>query len=374
MKKDTVYKTKCSSDTLFVAKARALQNEYRKAHYEHDDSWACGPGPYPTSKTYYGNMLLNGEKTGNNFLCTDTFEYAKRRIAHKRKNETISAYRLFCNMLSSQPMAFNLFHPMMLMLLEESTKVILGKAFRKALPKLDIKEVYSIDLEYIPTKSEDYLGDKTAMDAVIRFIDSKGDRNFIAVETKYTDNLGKNEASQEHVRYRARQLMEALGQFAKIPSTYSQLYRNYLLAENIRMKGDEWGPYKDCYTWILAPESHPSTQREISVLINHLKPEYNYKVKMLEGISLEQFTEVLTQDPDMPSKYHTIFEEFRKRYLKGLSYVDEVGEFQNSIKPKGNRLSTQYSERKINLKRANPQDTERKMDEYLSSYGEEGKQ
>ena len=191
MKKERPYTDKCSSDTKFVAKARALQNAYRKAHFEEDDSWACGPGPYASSKTYYGNMLLNGEETGNNFLCTETFEYAKQRVANKRKNETIAAYRLFCNMLSSQPMAFNLFHPLMLMLEDESTKGILKKAFRKVFPKLDIKEVYSIDLEYIPEKSEEYLGDKTAMDVVIRFIDSKGDRNFIAVETKYTDNLGK---------------------------------------------------------------------------------------------------------------------------------------------------------------------------------------
>ena len=96
------------------------------------------------------------------------------------------------------------------------------------------------------------------------------------------------------------------------------------------MKGDEWGPYKDCYTWILAPESHPSTQHEISVLIDHLKPEFSYKVKALEGITLERFTEVLTQETDLPAKYLTIFQEFRNRYLKGLAETDEVDESQKN--------------------------------------------
>ena len=44
--------------------------------------------------------------------------------------------------------------------------------------------------------------------------------------------------------------------------------------------------------------------------------------------------EVLTQTADMPEKYLSIFQEFRKRYLEGLSSVDEVEEFQKAVKPK----------------------------------------
>ena len=162
--------------------------------------------------------------------------------------------------------------------------------------------------------------------------------------------------------------MEASGQFTKAPSAYSQIFRNYLLSESVRMKGDSWGPYNDCFTWILAPESHPSTQREISVLIDHLKPAYAYKVKSLEGITLEAFTEVLTQEADMPTKYLSIFQEFRKRYLDGLSSTDEVDEFQKAVKPKENQASSSYSERELKLKEADAEETEKLMDKFLSSF------
>ena len=63
-------------------------------------------------------MIANGENTGRNFVNNFTFEYAKQRIAGKKRNETIDEYRLFNNLLSSQPMAFNLFCPLIQMLKE----------------------------------------------------------------------------------------------------------------------------------------------------------------------------------------------------------------------------------------------------------------
>ena len=51
----------------------------------------------------------DGER-GLNFLTPHIFEVAKRRLAIKKG--TIDPFRLFCNMLSSQPMCFNLFGPL----------------------------------------------------------------------------------------------------------------------------------------------------------------------------------------------------------------------------------------------------------------------
>lgn len=61
-------------------------------------------------------MISGGEVSRKNFLMKETFEYAKERVANKRESETIDGFRLFNNLPSSQLMAFNLFHPLMLLL------------------------------------------------------------------------------------------------------------------------------------------------------------------------------------------------------------------------------------------------------------------
>lgn len=70
-----------------------------------------GVGPWPPENKKSRpqiNMLVDGKKTGKNFVNEFTFNYAKYRVENKQHNETIDEYRLFNNMLSSQPMAFNL--------------------------------------------------------------------------------------------------------------------------------------------------------------------------------------------------------------------------------------------------------------------------
>lgn len=44
-----------------------------------------GVGPTRDSKRKYGNMISEGEVSGKNFLMKETFEYAKERVANKRK-------------------------------------------------------------------------------------------------------------------------------------------------------------------------------------------------------------------------------------------------------------------------------------------------
>mgnify|MGYP000385164646 CR=1 FL=1 len=71
-------------------------------------------------------MISGGEISGKNFLMKETFEYAKKRVKNRKDNETIDEFRLFNNLLSSMPMAFNLFHPLMLLLEENPEKVTLA--------------------------------------------------------------------------------------------------------------------------------------------------------------------------------------------------------------------------------------------------------
>ena len=116
-------------------------------------------------------MLVDGDKTGKNFVNEFTFNYAKGRVEKKQLHETIDEYRLFNNMLSSQPMAFNLFCPFIQML-EQGRGDIVSKIFQNIFPDKYISEVSKVGLEYLETKIENYLNDNTAMDAIVRYKDT----------------------------------------------------------------------------------------------------------------------------------------------------------------------------------------------------------
>ena len=272
-----------------------------------------GCGPSKGSGNRYGNMIEEGDSSGRNFYFRETFEYAQWRVMTKLPMETIDTYRLYNNLLSSMPMAFNLFHP--LMMLKSENPLALDALVKRAFPTLKhLHTVTEIGLEFIPTPIANYTGDKSAMDAFIRFQDKMGNNFLIAIEVKYTDKLGTNTASKEGF---SRQLavIEELGMFMEecvskmackeIPIT--QVYRNFLLAEKYgRVHG-----LKEVYSMILAPGGHPSTGGELKMLRGSLKPEFQDRIF---NVHLEDMIEALHGSDSM--RYWHWAEWLKERYLE----------------------------------------------------------
>lgn len=310
---DSIYGNQCVSDNAFTRKARLLQSMYRVEIGEEE-----GVGPTKSSKRKYGNMISGGEISGKNFLMKETFEYAKERVKNKRKNETIDEFRLFNNLLSSMPMVFNLFHPLMLLLKSEPEMVT--QAVKSAFNNIPIYEVTEIGLEFIPTPIEKYTKDKSAMDAYIKFLDIKGDKYIIAIETKYTDVLGVNEARNcEEQKLMLidtnlfRDGFKVLLMEGKVKLT--QIYRNLLLTEQYRVVEG----LTDSYSVVLSPKEHPSTEEEIKSVVKYLKPEYAYK---LSAVSLEDFVDKMIRF--LPEYYVQVYERFKSRYLDFTKIKDII--------------------------------------------------
>lgn len=123
------------------------------------------------------------------------------------------------------------------------------------------------------------------MDAYIKFLDNKGGRHLIAVETKYTDELGVNEAS--HCEEQKQMLIDTRlfdSEFEELlldgKVKLTQVYRNFLLTERYRIVEG----LKDSFSVVLSPKDHPSTGEEIKSVARYLKPEYAYK---LRAVTLE---------------------------------------------------------------------------------------
>ena len=98
---------KIKSDSKFKAKRRNLQDYYRSNILKVQ----CGTGPDRNSTHFLGNCIVDGDKSGFNFLNEYLFRYAKQKVKDKQISSdlTIDKFRLFNNLLSSMPMAFNLF-------------------------------------------------------------------------------------------------------------------------------------------------------------------------------------------------------------------------------------------------------------------------
>lgn len=228
------------SDNAFTKKYREIQSKYRAEVLKVP----CGFGPYKNSTTKYGNMLINGHKTGNNFISQKAFEFAKQKALDKQINKdlTIEEYRLFNNMLSSMPMCFNLFSDLRALLIidqEEASQIV--KSMFKEITW--IEEVIYIDVEFIPVPTSNYIDDKTAFDAMIIVKDKNGDKGLISIETKYTDLLGSNTASKASLKDKIIEENAIFNSELVIElktKGYKQIHRNYLLtymyAKNNRFK------------------------------------------------------------------------------------------------------------------------------------------
>lgn len=326
------------SDNLFTRKARILQTLRR-----HESKALPGYIVKNEEKIYYGNLALNGKEKNYNFLSDEIFEYAKKRLDKKNKKsyETIDEERLMCNFLSSQPMAFNLFYPLMKMVKDgkgEEMALVL-KSFIDKDDKLNISKITEVGIEYIPSYYKDCIGDRTAMDAYFVYETADLKKGIVAVETKYTDVLGKNETKEgakddakKKGRDRQKQIIfdelselftkDLLKSIEEGNTKLTQLFRNFLLTEKVRIYSMENHDmnldaelsveiperYDDSVSIVLAPKDNISNKQEEDILKNGLNEQYKYK---FQTIDLESFVEKLIEIfPD-----EDIFKKFYKRYL-----------------------------------------------------------
>lgn len=269
------------SDNKFVAKHRLHQSKYRREVLKEN----FGIGPTANSGNYYGNMLIDGEKSGSNFISTAAFRYATQRTFDKNINKdlTIDSYRLFNNMLSSMPMCFNLFSDLRELLI--SDKDSCTKLIKTLFNEVDwISSVEYIGVEFIPTPIEQYTNDKTAFDAIIIVKDADHKKGVLTIETKYTDLLGSNFSKNTDKK---NELIEKYKLFSRETITnlkangYKQIYRNYLLTFAFA----KFNKFNKFCNVIISPSEDELSKEELLELQNSLKRNKSSIMK----IDLEEF-------------------------------------------------------------------------------------
>jgi hypothetical protein len=213
-----------SDGTGFRRAARTLQSLWRESkglpNGEHNGVPLGSRLPVDFSERELANYLTDGIKG------VVRSEVARSELEPASVSPLFSKPRIYNDLLSSQPLCFNLFGEL---------KLDLGLA-RKALCILrpgSIQSVRSIDFEYSPGRSnERFTGDRSAFDVFVDYEAAGGGRGFLGIEVKYHENL-KDQAASLRSRYDdvacAMKCFKktALPQLRKAP--LQQLWRDHLL-------------------------------------------------------------------------------------------------------------------------------------------------
>lgn len=219
-----------ASDSAFQRRARLMQSLWRDVQ------------GYPIGEhrgTPLGSRLAMpwAEDTLANYLTETIREVVRREVFGRRGDQQkLFGYpRIVNDLLSSQPLCFNLFG-------ELQQDLPLASCVIADLTQGRASEVTRIEFEHSPGRGDlAYTGDASAFDVFIEYRTPAGGIGFLGVEVKYHENL-QNPAARHRPRY--DEVAEAMGCFrqdawaALREKPLQQIWRDHLLAGSLLMRGE----------------------------------------------------------------------------------------------------------------------------------------
>lgn len=223
----------CKTDNRYQAYYRYLQSLWRESN-----NIPVKKSDGQSDNDVYGNYTSDPEA---NFMSDGIRSLVNHELAPENKGDRlIEEIRLRSNLLSSQPLCFNLFGEL---------KLNLKKAlqFFNTLYDNYFKSIDKIEFEYNPARRDPRLtGDRSAFDVFVEYTSVFGKKGFIGIEVKYSETLNEGAATVEDIlnkqfcneprtrRDRYRELSEGLfaetsyEELEQLPAF--QIWRDHLLA------------------------------------------------------------------------------------------------------------------------------------------------
>lgn len=249
-------------DHRFRSAARLLQAMWRA-----DRELPIGHYRYDGKRRKLGSRISPAAaKAGANFMLPAIGHLARRECAYREAAALIDEGRLYGNLLSSMPLAFNLFGLLKLNLSFASQ--VLAELF----PDLAGADVRTVLFEHSPGRGNPKLtGDHSAFDVFIRYTTRTGRVGFIAVELKYSESCHERAPS---IQPRYDDLAEVSGLY-KEPAktelrqnTSQQFFREHLLGQAMLMRGD----YDEGRFVVIAPKLNTLVADAVADYQAELKP------------------------------------------------------------------------------------------------------
>jgi hypothetical protein len=180
--------------------------------------------------------------------------------ARSKSGGGVESFRCLHNMLSSQPMCFNLFAPL------ANDLELADQCFRTLFPG-EVGKVLDLKIEHAPMPAAEFLDDGTSFDAFVRYKRCSGESGFIGVETKLADPFSRKRYPPQKYRSLAARSPHIWNAdaFEQLSDTrWYQLWRNHLLVEALRMH-----PRHDYAAGIVMVVHHPLDRRGIDAIAGY---------------------------------------------------------------------------------------------------------
>lgn len=193
----------CIADNRYKAYYRYLQSFWRESN-----NIPIKKNTEQTNNDVYGNYTSDPQA---NFMTKGIRFLVDSELSQEKKGDKlIEETRLRSNLLSSQPLCFNLFGEL---------KLNLNKAleFFNTLYDNYFKSIDKIEFEYNPARRDPRLtGDRSAFDVFLEYTSVAGNKGFIGIEVKYSETLNEGADSVNDILNK---------QFCNEPRTRRDRYR-----------------------------------------------------------------------------------------------------------------------------------------------------
>ena len=221
------------------------------------------------------------EETLSNYLTDTVREVLRQEVLDKikSKGKLYARPRILEDLLSSQPMAFNLFG-------ELQQDLSLATSVFRPLSGGRIAEVTGIEFEYSPgRRDERYLGDNSAFDVYVTYLTAQKRRGLVGIEVKYHENmLGK--AARHRPRY--DDVAEEMGCFREECASLlkrqplQQIWRDHMLAGSMLASGD----FDDGFFVFLYPGENQLCDRAVKKYMLCLAKTFTFARWTLEDVCI----------------------------------------------------------------------------------------
>lgn len=166
------------SDSRFKQAARFLQALWREAEGLPIGSYRDGAGKVRKLGSF---LTAKAGQSGANFLDPEHLPFVNRALIYREIGAVYDLTRLRQNLLSSQPLVFNLFVPL------QQDPELATRVCAELFPGL-LARVEGVDFEHSPGRGEArFTADGTAFDLVIRGRSLAGARIVLCLEVKYSE-------------------------------------------------------------------------------------------------------------------------------------------------------------------------------------------
>ena len=259
------------SDNRFQREARLLQSLWRERNElpigQHRGQPLGSRLAMPFAQTTLAGYLTEGIRDVVRAEVLDRSASAGKLYARPR---------IFEDLLSSQPMCFNLFGELVL-------DLDLATSALQALEP-DIGQVETIRFEHSPGRGDaEYTGDRSAFDVFIEYTARDGARGFLGIEVKYHEAL-RDKAATHKTRY--DEVADKMGCFDPTSRAslrtqpLQQIWRDHLLAGSLLQAGDF---HRGCFVF-LYPSRNQRCAAAVASYANALTDPSTFRTWTLEAV------------------------------------------------------------------------------------------